>query len=49
MRAVDQLDRSIVLDMINEIKVYNDKRIKIVYNFSDDLENILKLNAITPP
>ena len=48
MRAVDQLDRSIVLDMINEIKVYNDKRIKIVYNFSDDLENILKLNAITP-
>lgn len=48
LRAVDQLDRSIVLDMINEIKVYKDKRIKIVYNFSDDLENILKLNAITP-
>ncbi len=49
MRAVEQLDRSIVLDMINEIKVYSDKRIKIVYNFSDELEAVLKLNAITPP
>lgn len=41
MRTIDKLDRSIVLDMINEIKVYNDKRIKIVYNFSDELDAVL--------
>ncbi|MDE7417967.1 MAG: recombinase family protein [Lachnospiraceae bacterium] len=49
MRAVDKLDRSIVLDMISEIKVYNDKRIKIIYNFSDELDAVLNLNEVTPP
>ena len=35
---VERLDRNIVVDMVHEIKVYNNQRIKIVYNFSDELE-----------
>lgn len=35
---IDKLDRDIVLKMIDTIYVYDDKTIKIVYNFSDDLK-----------
>lgn len=48
MRAVDSLDRGIVLDMISEIKIYQDKKIKIVYYFSDELDAVLKLNEDAP-
>ncbi|MFQ9515800.1 MAG: recombinase family protein [Eubacterium sp.] len=35
---VDKLDRDIVVQMIDKIYVYDDKTIKIVYNFSDELK-----------
>lgn len=35
---IDKLDRDIVLKMIDTIYVYDNKTIKIVYNFSDDLK-----------
>lgn len=48
LRTVEKLDRSIVLDMIDEIRVYNDKKITITYNFSDELEAVLNMNNMTP-
>ena len=38
---VEQLDRNIVVDMVHIIKVFNNQRIKVVYNFSDELELFL--------
>ena len=38
---VEQLDRNIVVDMVHMIKVFNNQRIKVVYNFSDELELFL--------
>lgn len=38
MKDIESLDRNIVVEMISEIKVYEDHRIKIIYNFSDELE-----------
>ena len=35
---IDKLDRDVVDDMIDTIYVYDDKTIKIVYNFSDELK-----------
>ena len=40
MKSIQELDRSIVVEMIDSITVYTDKRIKIVYNFSKDLEQL---------
>ena len=40
--AVAELDRDIVLEMIHEITVYEDRKIKITYNFSGDLEPLFK-------
>ncbi len=40
--AVAELDRDIVLEMIHEITVYEDRKIKITYNFSGDLEALFK-------
>lgn len=39
-REVECLDREIIVEMLHEIRVYEDHRIKIVYNFSDELENL---------
>lgn len=36
-----QLDRETVVEMISMIYVYKDNKIKIVYNFSDELETLL--------
>ena len=36
------MDRDIVLEMIHEITVYEDRKIKITYNFSGDLEPLFK-------
>lgn len=41
INAVEHLDRGIVADMIDMIYIYNNKTIKIVYNFSDELETLL--------
>ncbi len=39
--GLDCLDRKIVVEMVSMIYVYEDNRIKIVYNFSDELETLL--------
>ena len=36
------LDRDIIVEMIHEIKIYEDHKIVITYNFSDELENLFK-------
>lgn len=41
LRRVDALDRSIVLEMIAGIKVYEGKKIRIVYNLSDEAAGLL--------
>ncbi|MCD8046842.1 MAG: hypothetical protein LUE90_09495 [Clostridiales bacterium] len=40
-RNVEKLDRDMVVEMIHEIRVYEDHRIKITYNFSDELAHLL--------
>lgn len=39
---LEHLDREIVVEMISMIYVYENNRIKIVYNFSDQMETLLK-------
>lgn len=36
---VEELDREIVAEMIQEVKVYENYKIKIIYNFSDELKD----------
>lgn len=38
VREIDKLDRDIVVEMVHEIKVYANRKIKIIYNFSDELQ-----------
>lgn len=40
--TIETLDRDIVLEMIDEIKGYEDHTIKITYNFSNELEMLFK-------
>ena len=40
MRDIEKLDRDIVVEMIDEIRVYENRRIVIRYNFSDEFENL---------
>ena len=42
MRSVDKLDRDIVVEMLHEIKVYENHKIEITYNFSDELSALFK-------
>lgn len=42
LRAIEKLDRDIVVEMIHEIKVYENHKIKITYNFSSELEALFK-------
>lgn len=42
VRDIDKLDRDIVVEMIHEIKVYEEHRIKITYNFTDELQALFK-------
>ena len=39
---VECLDREIVVEMLHEIRVYEDRRIVIVYNFSDELDDLFQ-------
>lgn len=41
-KTIDKLDRSIVVEMINVIYIYENKRVKIVYNFSDELSDLFE-------
>lgn len=38
VREIEKLDRDIVVEMIHEIKVYENRKIKISYNFTDELQ-----------
>lgn len=38
MKDIEALDRDIVVEMISEIQVYEKRKIKITYNFSNELE-----------
>lgn len=40
LKDIEALDRDIVVEMISEIKVYENRKIKITYNFSDELEHL---------
>ena len=40
LKDIEKLDREIVVDMIHEIKVYENRKLKIVYNFSNELEHL---------
>lgn len=42
LRAIEKLDRDIVVEMIHEIKVYENHKIKITYIFSSELEALFK-------
>lgn len=42
LRNVEKLDRDIIVEMIDRITVYENRRIKITYNFSDELENLFQ-------
>ena len=40
MKDIEALDRDIITEMISEIKVYENHRIKITYNFGNQLEHL---------
>lgn len=42
-KSITSLDREIVAEMVEVIKVYEDNRIEISYNFSDELDGMLKV------
>ena len=42
-RSITELTRGIVVEMVDCIYVYEGKKIKIVYNFSDELESLFKV------
>ena len=39
-KDIESLDREIIVEMISEILIYEDNRIKIVYNFSNELADL---------
>lgn len=42
LRTIEKLDRNIVVEMIHEITVFENHKIKITYNFSSELEALFK-------
>lgn len=40
LREIEKLDRNIIVEMIHEIKISENHKIKITYNFSDELEHL---------
>lgn len=47
-KEISELTREIVVEMIDEIQIFEDKRIKIRYNFSNEYENLVKLIGFQP-
>lgn len=43
MKNIQYLDREIIIEMIDAIYIYDDNRIKIVYNFSNELANLFEV------
>lgn len=44
MNSVEHLDRDIVIEMIHKITVYENHKIKIIYNFSGELDTLFALS-----
>ena len=42
MKGIDRLDRGIIAEVIDEIIVYEDRRLKIRYRFSEDSGQLLE-------
>ena len=42
LEDVERLDREIVVEMLHEIRVYENRRIVIVYNFSNELDDLFQ-------
>ena len=40
LKDIEALDRDIVVEMISEIKVYENRKIKITYNFGNEMEHL---------
>ena len=40
--SIETLDRDIVVEMLHEIKIYENRKIEIIYNFSDEPEALFK-------
>ncbi len=40
MKEIEALDRDIIVEMIHSITVYENRKIQIVYNFSNELEHL---------
>jgi hypothetical protein len=38
---MEKLDRTTVVEMVNMIYIYEDNTIKIIYNFSDELGDLI--------
>lgn len=42
LKSIEELDRDIVVEMIHEVKVFENHKIKITYNFSSELESLFQ-------
>lgn len=42
LKTIDNLERNIITDMIDVIYIYEDNKIRIKYNFSNELENLFE-------
>lgn len=40
LKEIESLDRDIIIEMIDQITIYENKKIKISYNFSNELEHL---------
>lgn len=40
LKEIESLDREIVVEMVSEIKVYENRKIKIIYNFGNEPEHL---------
>lgn len=47
LQDIEYLDRDIIVEMLDSITVYENRRLKISYNFSAELEIVHKLTQIT--
>lgn len=42
LKSIEELDRDIVVEMMHEVKVFENHKIKITYNFSSELESLFQ-------
>lgn len=40
LKEIESLDRDIIIEMIDQVTIYENRKIKISYNFSNELENL---------